>query len=546
MRKTACALALALTLAGSVAAAEPQANSVDSIYFVMTDRYANGDPSNDQGGGVSKGGLDPTSDGYFHGGDFKGLTQNLDRIKRLGFTAIWVTPPFVQNAVQGNSAAYHGYWGIDFTTVDPHFGTEADFAEFVTAAHARGMKVILDIVMNHTGDVIRYRDGNSFVSVGQSKQPYLPDGAPLKKPDWLNDISNYTNRGDASSCGWSGDDCLINGDFFGLDDINTSKDEVVQGWIDVYSSWVKKYKIDGFRIDTAKHLDPAFLPKFTVGMNLAAAEAGIKDFTMFGEFYDSSASRLSEYLTKSTLPSLLDFHTQEAMVSFASRPGNANQLRAAFRNDALYGGRANDLVTFLGNHDMGRAGLLVAAASNEMGSRLLDRVKLAHSVLFLSRGIPVVYYGDEVGMVGLDGDKAARQDMFPTKVLEWQSEFRVGASPINKASSLTLAAEQHPLSAHIRALNALRKKYPVLASGQMIPRAGTADLAVWSKMDQSKKEFVILANSADRNVVATVKGAQPRATYDVVFGQSRRAIADKSGVVKINVPARSAVVVRSR
>ena len=113
------------------------AQSDESAYFVMTDRYANGDTSNDNGGlkaGAYEAGFDPSDHGMFHGGDFKGLTNSLDRIKKLGFTSIWVTPPVKQQYVQGNSAAYHGYWGLDFTTVDPHFGTEYDFKEFVVKA----------------------------------------------------------------------------------------------------------------------------------------------------------------------------------------------------------------------------------------------------------------------------------------------------------------------------------------------------------------------------------------------------------------------------
>jgi glycosidase len=115
------------------------AQSDESAYFVMTDRYANGDTSNDNGGakaGAYDSGFEPADYGMFHGGDFKGLTNSLDRLKKLGFTSIWVTPPVKQQTMQGNSAAYHGYWGLDFTTVDPHLGTEYDFKELVVKAHA--------------------------------------------------------------------------------------------------------------------------------------------------------------------------------------------------------------------------------------------------------------------------------------------------------------------------------------------------------------------------------------------------------------------------
>ena len=135
------------------------------IYFVMTDRYANGDPTNDRGGltgSASQSGFDPTDTGYYHGGDLKGLTGDCtdpvhglaQESAALGFNSIWITPPFGQVTVQGSSAAYHGYWIRDFTSIDPHLGTDADFGAFVSCAHSLGLKVILDVVVNHTGDVI--------------------------------------------------------------------------------------------------------------------------------------------------------------------------------------------------------------------------------------------------------------------------------------------------------------------------------------------------------------------------------------------------------
>ena len=137
--------------------------SQDSIYFVMTDRFANGNPKNDNAfvPGVREiNGLDKSDIGYWHGVDFVGLTEKLPYIKGLGFSAIWITPPVVQNWVQMGSAAYHGYWGTDFTTVDPHLGTEAEFKTMIARAHGLGMKVIVDIVANHTADII-YKDRKS-------------------------------------------------------------------------------------------------------------------------------------------------------------------------------------------------------------------------------------------------------------------------------------------------------------------------------------------------------------------------------------------------
>jgi glycosidase len=133
-----------------------------TIYLLMPDRFANGSQANDTGGlpgGPEENGFDPTNIGYFHGGDFPGLIGKLYYIKGLNVTTIWTTPPFKNNPVQNGSAGYHGYWITDFLNLDPHFGTNDDYRAFLQGAHARGLRVYLDIVVNHTGDIIRYGGG---------------------------------------------------------------------------------------------------------------------------------------------------------------------------------------------------------------------------------------------------------------------------------------------------------------------------------------------------------------------------------------------------
>ena len=156
-----------LTALALIAASSSNANyrarlpEDEVIYFLLPDRFENGDPSNDRGrlsGDRLKTGYDPASKGFYHGGDLKGLTSRIDYIEGLGATAIWLSPVFKNKPVQGpkgqESAGYHGYWITDFTHVDPHLGTDADFKTFVDAAHTRGLKVYMDIIVNHTADVL--------------------------------------------------------------------------------------------------------------------------------------------------------------------------------------------------------------------------------------------------------------------------------------------------------------------------------------------------------------------------------------------------------
>lgn len=522
----------------------------DSFYFVMTDRYANGSAANDNGdpalaAGLAAGGFRPTDSGYFHGGDFKGLTANLARIKRLGMTAIWITPPFVNRAVQGSSAGYHGYWIVDFTRIDPHLGTEADFRAFMDKAHALGLKVYLDIVVNHTADVIQYRDGYGFAAAG-TKQPFIPAGLEqAKSPAFLNDLANYHNQGSISD--WGSVEQYQNGDFYGLDDIKTENAAVVDGFAKAYGDWITNYGIDGFRIDTAKHVDNQFFARWIPKLMEYVRAAGKTDFNMFGEVAVADPSFVSSFVRDRALPSVLDFPLQDSIVQYL-RSGSAAALADTLSYDDFYNTGYNDsgfisnaysLATFTGNHDMGRIGYLLGSSTS------VAQVDLATALTYLLRGAPIVYYGDEVGMAGSGGDKAARQDMFPTKVSAWQSERRIGAKPIGKGSALTTAALANPIAKYITSLNALRSRFAALRDGALVLRSASGAVLAWSKFDSvDRHEFVLVANAGAKAARTTVKTSTPSSVFRAVLGKSV-ATASPSGGLTVTVPARSMLIMRA-
>ena len=408
-----------------------QPGSAEQFYFVMTDRFANGDTSNDTGGLTGDRlttGLDPTDKGFYQGGDLAGLRSQLDYIEGLGTSAIWLTPSFKNRPVQGEgenaSAGYHGYWITDFTQIDPHLGTNAELEALIADAHARGIKVYFDIITNHTADVISYEE-NQFSYIDQATSPYRDAAgnafdpadyagtdtfpaldpatsfpytpviteadADIKVPAWLNDPTLYHNRGDST---WAGESVTL-GDFVGLDDLMTEHPTVVDGFVDVYQDWVD-LGIDGFRIDTAKHVNFEFWEKWSTEVLDYAHAAGKPDFFMFGEVYDADPAKLSPYVRKTDMNSVLDFTFQSNATSYA-KGGSAAQLQALFAGDDMYttpDSSATALPTFLGNHDMGRIGYFVA------GADALQRDELAHELMYLTRGQPVVYYGDEQGFAG--------------------------------------------------------------------------------------------------------------------------------------------------
>jgi glycosidase len=550
------------------------------IYFVMPDRYANGDAANDRGGRsgsrVSTG-YDPADTGWYHGGDLKGLTggcsdpkHGLRRIADLGFSALWVTPVLKQRTVQGGSAAYHGYWGLDFTHVDPHLGTDADFAALVECAHRLGLEVYLDVVVNHTGDVIalggstyseapyrdcrgrvflpaRYARGTTFPCLRPETMPRVPYVATAdraaKRPAWLNDARRYHNRGDIDFASCS-QQCFEQGDFFGLDDLFTEQPVVSRGLAAVYADWIRRFKVDGFRVDTAKHVNAAFFKVWTPRILAAARAAGVADFEVFGEVFVTDSVDLSRYVRRRGLPNVIDFPLQDAIVRYASGSAGANGIRIRLLDDDYFAGpsgRAYTPATFLGNHDVGRAALLIQDQSQASGAELLARVNLAHSLLYLLRGAPVVYYGDEFGIIGRGGDKEARQDLFPTQVAGWRSDPRVGSPPIGSGSSFDVTA--HPVGEHLRTLGRLRAEHPGLSVGSTIVRRAQGAALVVTRID-AKREYVAAFNSGESPVQVTFETATPSSSWTALLGGSS-SFSSRSGQLTLRLPALTAVLYRA-
>jgi len=413
------------------------------FYFVLPDRFYNGDTTNDLGAAegdekraLSRGGLDVTHKGMYHGGDLAGLTEKLPYLDEMGITAIWLTPILRNRAMQAGTSGYHGYWILDFTEIDPHWGSNQDLKDFISKAHDRNIKVYFDIITNHTADVIKYeechgKDGLGWLVEGDRCQfkatetlatdsytPLIPAGEEaVKVPAWLNDIDLYHNQGDSH---WSGESS-IKGDFAGLDDVKTTDPKVVDGMIEIYKNLITEFKPDGFRIDTIKHVNMEFWTEFSPALMAHAKSLGINNFMMYGEAYNFDVPSLSKFMTEGKMPSVLDFALAGTIEAAVVNQEGTIALANLFAQDHLYqteeGYNANDLVNFTGNHDMGRfAYKLKNSDKNYSEEEIIKRTLLGHAMMYFSRGVPVVYYGDEQGFVGDGGDQDARQNMMPSFV----------------------------------------------------------------------------------------------------------------------------------
>ncbi len=560
-------LALACT-ANAADAVRERAETDEIVYFVLPDRFENGNPANDRGGMKGerlKHGFDPTSKAFFHGGDLQGLTARLDYIQALGATAVWLTPVFKNKPVQGGpgqeSAGYHGYWITDFTSVDPHLGDEAQMQAFVRAAHARGMKVYLDIIANHTADVIAYREcqtdqcpyrsraeypysrrgglqgepindgftGNNFEKLTRpdfAYTPYLPAGEERSKvPQWLNDPLLYHNRGNTTFAGESSE----MGDFVGLDDLMTESPRVVQGMIEIYGSWIDRYGVDGFRIDTARHVNPEFWQAFVPAMLQRAAAKGIPHFHIFGEVStsDIDVALLARYTRDARLPAVLDFAFASAVRATIAGSAGTDKLARLFADDTLYANgekSALQLPTFISNHDAGRFAFYVRKERPQASDdEVLQRVQLAHAMLFMLRGVPVVYYGDEQGFTGVGGDQDARQDMMTSRTASYLADRRIGTGQNPPNFDLN-----HPIARAIAKLSALRRAHAALRSGQQIVRnySDSPGLFAVSRVDPvTGREIAIAFNTSLQPLATTMEVAAGSRRFSALYGRCESEVA---------------------
>jgi glycosidase len=426
-------LLLAGLLAAAAVASKPARPwSDDILYFVLVDRFADGDPGNNAN-------VDRKAKGAFHGGDLKGLLAQLDEIASLGVTAIWVNP-LVKNIpghVDGAGFpdwAYHGYWADDFTTLDPRFGTEEDLRKLVEACHARGIKVLLDVVYNHAGYDTRY----------------LRDPKTRK---WLrNTIVGDCGEDDLTSC------------LAGLPDFKTEQPEVAKFLLDAQIAWAKRSGIDGFRLDTVKHVDHPFWQEHR---KRTRAELG-PQFFLLGEVFGADAQVLEPWFEPDEMDAGFDFSFQGNVLGFVQGRGRTVAFNRYLEMRQKV--RPGHLVAhYLSTHDT------TGALFQLKGDMALFR--LAAVLLFTTSGIPVVYYGEEVGRLGG----------------EWpdnRSDMPWGTRDVLPGAGLP---RDDALRRDYQKLIGIRKAHPALSRGNHIALSTEGDLYVFARRDAASKDLVVVA-----------------------------------------------------
>jgi glycosidase len=501
-----------------------------NIYQIFTDRFADGDAANNtsQAMGIDRsswfvnnsGRSFPHNRNFHHGGDWKGLKDNLDYLTGMGVNAVWISG--VQMNTQGRDGRYtpyHQYHPTDFFNVDPAQGTFQELKDLIDECHARGIYVILDVVINHTADLNGLWGNNR-----EDDKGYWANGNGTfgwwdsrRHPYPFNELSHFHNNGTINN--WDAFPETLLGQFRGTDDLATETGHVTYWITEAFKNLIDATDCDGFRVDAIKHVEYNWVKKWADDIRQHAASKGKNDFILFGELFVYDNNYLASFCREDgySFNSALFFPMSQTIKSVFIDGGGTAQLTGQLSNVPGYGEGANRLVTFIDNHDVNRISL---QNGGDTGNDIW-KLRPALSFLYLATPVPCLYYGTEHAFN--QGNHFNGQDAWqqyegqPYDDADWQREtmFDRGFQP-GPAQGNKLAATDAPLYQHIKALNEARSRHRSLTRGSFQQRW---DSSSWGPYAFSRvyndEESLVALNTADGNVSLTPAVGKPDGTVFV-------------------------------
>jgi glycosidase len=490
----------------------------DVMYLIMIDRFADGDPSNNAGI------YDRQNKFYYHGGDLQGVIDHLPYLKDLGVTAIWLTPWYdnydrlneIELKEDKPSTGFHGYNPQDFYRVEEHFGTFAKLRELVDTAHRNGIKIIQDQVMNHTG-------------------PYHPWVDDPPTPTWFNGTKAHHLKNSFQT--WVLHDQraveslkreTMEGWFLDfLPDLNQNDPEVSRYLIQNTLWWIGTTGLDGIRMDTWQYVPNSFWKDWT-----AAIKREFPYFKVVGEIKDGdvvhtsffSGGRIRFDGIDSGLDSVLDFPLFYPIRHAFAQGKAIDEIPKTLAKDYLYR-KPEILVTLLGGHDDGRF-------MSEEGATI-DGLKLANAFVLTTRGVPQLYYGDEIAMQGAD-EPTTRGD-FP------------GGFPGDKRNAFTAAGrtkEEQETFEYIRKLTTLRREIEPLRTGNLVNLYVSEQQYAYARLSRTGAAIVVINNDtkpAEIEFDVSTLALRNGQTIRDQLGVSHNVTVD-NGKLKVSLPKRSAAI----
>jgi glycosidase len=476
------------------------------LYLVMVDRFRDGNAANNTASSC----FDRANPRRYHGGDFEGLRQNLSYIRDVGATAVWITPPNKQ-AHPGGACGYHGYW-IDYTIphdheLAPELGTRAELTQLVSDMHASGMRFVLDMVVNHSGDAARL---------------------PTQRPDWFHDPATCAQLGPAMV-------------YCPLDhhpDFKQERSEVAAYLSEIQAQTAHDFAIDGIRMDTAKHVPASYYRDSF----LPAVRAARPDVFTVAEIYEPASTTSYRPYLDAGFDSAFHFPVYAAIRDAIGRSGSVDLVAHAVADGISVLGieRALDLVLFIDNHDVPRFANVPGHGVPE--AEIRARLLLALDLLFTLPGIPQLYYGDELGMYG-GGDPDNRRDL-PA----WAMEPAQRAQP----HPGTAVAGSAQIYQRVQKLSSLRRTVPALVDGryrELWRQNGPANPNVYAfaRGQGDGIRIVVISNGArpSGTVRIPLPGIADGTTLEDELGDGApTSVVVTGGRLVVDMPARSAAIYR--
>ena len=450
------------------------------IYFMVTDRFNDGNTANNTAYNAED--YDTKNPGKYHGGDFRGVTQKLDYLKDLGINTIWLTP-IVENVTEGQATTdkevpatygYHGYWASDFTSLNQHLGTPAEFQELVDEAHARGMKIMVDVVLNHAG--------YNTEKLEQFNNMFRTEDKTVK--------GDYILSSDQSS---------------GLPDFVTEEAAVRNKLIEWQTYWVSSFGIDYFRVDTVKHVESTTWNALKNKLTEIDPE-----FKMIGEYYGAGYANSFGYLKSGSMDSLLDFDFNDNVRSFVT--GNLESMENYFENRNAALDNTATMGGFLSSHDEDGIQYKLQDENKLTKEEAYNETMVAASLQMTAKGQPVIYYGEEIGLTGADD--------YPQQTNRYDMKF----------DSLS-DSETKMLNHYKKLLEIRNENTKIFAKGSRTKVVGSDvdKYMVFERKYNDDSLYVgVNIDNTDKKVTLTYSGVQNGVVTDLYSGKSYPIINEKA------------------
>ena len=496
----------------------------DVIYLIMPDRFANGDPTNDEPA-EAPGSHDRTKPRAYHGGDLRGIQNHLSYLKDLGVTTLWLTPVVKNGAAQD----YHGYGAVDLYAVDPHLGSLKDYQNLVDAAHKEKMKIFFDAVPNHVGPLHPWVDTPPLPDwFHGTKQHHLDSFSPVKGTFYGKPVGQAMNDPfesliDPHAPEWMKQN-LTEGWFFGiLPDMNTENPLVEEYLLQNSLWWAEISGLDGYRVDTFPYVGRRFWAYWHAGLRRI-----YPSLTTIGEVFHPDPSVTSFFVggarrydgIDSGLSTVFDFPMFFTLWDVLLRNAPVGRMADVLRHDSLYP-HPEMLVPFFANHDVPR----FASAEGSSPTKL----KLAFGLTLTLRGIPELYYGDEIGIAGSD-DPDNRRD-FPGG---WIGDSK------NAFTEAGRTHEQQEIFSYVKELLRVRREHAALRRGQLCHLASDGSAYIFLR-ELEEERIVVAFNNADktRELQVPINGTPVRnaETLSLLFGGAKAELMGRE--LRISMPPQS-------